>query len=60
MYLLGPPCALLPLHRIMLSIVAVLLLSASLIAQATFSGAPPLLYQVETIYVAPSSEDLAR
>jgi hypothetical protein len=46
-------------RRNMLSIVATLLLSASLIAQATFSAAPPLLYQVETIYIAPSSEDLA-
>ncbi len=59
MHLLGPRCALLPLHRIMMSIVVVMSLSASLVAQATFSAAPPLLYQVGTIYVAPSSEDLA-
>ena len=59
MNLLVPRRALLPAHRDMLSIVALLFLSVSLIAQATFSAAPPLLYQVETIYVAPSSEDLA-
>jgi hypothetical protein len=40
------------------SILTLLLFSAGLLAaQATVSAGPPLLYQVKTIYVAPSSDD---
>jgi hypothetical protein len=42
------------LHSFVLAPVAILLFSAGLIAQATFSAAPPLLHQVKTIYVGPS------
>jgi len=41
------------------SILIVLFLFAGLLAgQATISAGPPLLYQVKTIYVAPSQEEL--
>ncbi len=47
------------IKRVTLLIFAWLLLSTGLLgAQATFSAGPPLLHQVQTIYVAPSSDNL--
>ena len=59
MHSLGPRRALLLTCRNMLVIFSVLSISEPLIAQASFSAGSPLLYQVETIYVTPSSDELA-
>lgn len=59
MYLLGQRRALLLVRSSVLSMLTSLWWSTPVIAQAIVSAAPPLLYQVETIYVAPTSEDLA-
>jgi hypothetical protein len=59
---MGPRAFLpLPLGWATASVVGVLALSAGfLAAQATVSAGPLPLYEVKTIYIAPSSDDLAR
>jgi hypothetical protein len=58
MYRRSLRCALLRVGCGILGIFALLVLSAgSLAAQATLRAGPLLLYQVRTIYIAPSSDD---
>ena len=44
----------------MLSIVSLLALSSGVRAQVTISAGPLSLYQIRTIYIAPSSDELTR
>jgi hypothetical protein len=50
-----------PVGLATVSLLSVLALSSGfLAAQATVSAAPPRLFEVKTIYIAPSSDDLVR
>lgn len=50
-----------PLGLATVSLLSVLALSSGfLAAQATVSAAPPRLFEVKTIYIAPSSDDFVR
>ncbi|MBZ5683390.1 MAG: hypothetical protein LAP86_00015 [Acidobacteriia bacterium] len=50
-----------PVGLATVSLLSVLALSSGfLVSQATVSAAPPRLFEVKTIYIAPSSDDLVR
>ena len=50
-----------PVGLATVSLLSVLALSSGFLAsQATVSAAPPRLFEVKTIYIAPSSDDLVR